>query len=565
MPCEKSRRSGLPAAAEDLVVHVPDVFDELRSCWPILRFPGHALLVELYQSLGHLCWQLQALAAGHPQHNLRRRKPRKRALRGDHLVQYHAEGIHVGLRCQATTVDVADEQLGRHVRNRAHGLRHDLLRLLVTNSSSAEVADLTDIALAGGLALQHDVVRREVAVDDPPLVQVVDGGGDLQRDLENLEDARAFHLGFRTVLAQSASVAPFLHDPHLQLVRVLGGPGHGGHDGLLVVLVLVVVATRLPQAVLVGLDEVRVRDQRRELGLHIRGKSELLVGGGQAADHLHSNRGAVPQAEIHLSEGALAGHPEDAHILVRRRRRPVRRFHLVRLHGAICLCPLLEVAELQALALVRREHGVCRDLQGGSCGQGDLDARLGCLSAADARRRGRDRRGFHAGLLRHEDAEVEQTRGEALRSDGVPHGGGLHGRADRRCGDVQGLVRGREAAEDGHGSTVARRQGSADREHRRVQPVLSRRLEDRIHCLAQLAELVGLGALQLEVVPQGGRGRGPRLRALGVRALVDDLDDAWEARGRTDPQACHRGPCLIPVEDDPIFGVGARPDEHEQL
>ena len=93
----------------------------------------------------------------------------ERALAGEELVEDEAERVDVAARRDLA----AGELLGRHVGRRAGADR------FTGDAGEAEVGD-ADLAAA----VEHDVRRLEIAMDDAALVRGGESGADLPRDLE---------------------------------------------------------------------------------------------------------------------------------------------------------------------------------------------------------------------------------------------------------------------------------------------------------------------------------------------------------------------------------------------
>ena len=127
---------------------------------------------------------------------------------GEHLVRHHGERVDVAARIER----LARELLRAHVRRRAE--HHALLRelglvaiLLAASLRDAEVEDLHEVLLPGALG-EDDVVRLEIAMDDPLAVRLGERAADLRDDLL---DARGRD---RAVLLEDVRDAPALHELH---------------------------------------------------------------------------------------------------------------------------------------------------------------------------------------------------------------------------------------------------------------------------------------------------------------------------------------------------------------
>ena len=155
--------------------------------------PLARVLFEAFQADGLEFAREVALQAARRQRVLLGRlaegRQRRRALEwrppGEHLVEDRAQGVDVGgggdVRGRAAGL------LGGHVAGRPHDVaRPRQAGLALHQLGQAEVGDLRD-ALLG----QHDVGRLEVAMDDPVLVGVMQGAGQLLDELRGLPAAAA--------------------------------------------------------------------------------------------------------------------------------------------------------------------------------------------------------------------------------------------------------------------------------------------------------------------------------------------------------------------------------------
>ena len=100
--------------------------------------------------------------------------PLERALPGEQLVEHETERVDVAARGHLA----AGELLGRHVGRRAGAQR------FAGDAGQAEVGD-PDLAAA----VEHDVRRLEIAMDDAAIVRRGEAGADLPRDLERRDPA----------------------------------------------------------------------------------------------------------------------------------------------------------------------------------------------------------------------------------------------------------------------------------------------------------------------------------------------------------------------------------------
>jgi hypothetical protein len=105
----------------------------------------------------------------------------ERRLAGEHLVEHAAERVDVGGRPDL----VPRRLLGGHVHRRPD--RHARLRELLTGGIVGRARD-AEVGDERVLAREEDVLRLDVAVDDPLLVRVVERAADLEGDAERVLD-----------------------------------------------------------------------------------------------------------------------------------------------------------------------------------------------------------------------------------------------------------------------------------------------------------------------------------------------------------------------------------------
>ena len=95
---------------------------------------------------------------------------------GQCLVEHATEGVHVGGGADL----LAAPLLGRHVLDRSDDGG------LAQNTGLAKRLGQPEIREVGAVALQEDVVRLDVAVDDPGCVRCIQGAGHLAEQLDRL-------------------------------------------------------------------------------------------------------------------------------------------------------------------------------------------------------------------------------------------------------------------------------------------------------------------------------------------------------------------------------------------
>ena len=101
----------------------------------------------------------------------------KRQAAGQHFVQHDADRVDVGARVGAVALGL----LGADIMHRADGLVADGLALRAGEAGDAEIHHLD-----GTVGLQHDVLRLDVAVDDPLGMGVVQRAEHLRGEMHDL-------------------------------------------------------------------------------------------------------------------------------------------------------------------------------------------------------------------------------------------------------------------------------------------------------------------------------------------------------------------------------------------
>mmetsp|Transcript_45629 Transcript_45629/g.99711 ORF Transcript_45629/g.99711 Transcript_45629/m.99711 type:complete len:414 (+) Transcript_45629:130-1371(+) len=400
---------------------------DLRKARPALGALHDARLVDRHQVLVDGRRKLERLPGGNLDHHLRRTEPSERLLPADGLVHDDTQGVDVGLPRDDSSLELHGEELRGHVGDRSHGLRPDAagLRVGLQHPGEAKIANLALNPFWGRVAFQHHVVRREVAVDDAPVVHVGQALRDLDGELEGLSQPFALHPGNVAERPQRASVAPLLDDPGLH------DPGVA-HE---VALVLD------PGAVLVGLHDVRVRDGGGQAGLEARfGLLEALRQG--ALDDLDCHRSADPQAQVDLSERACSNLVDEPDVLEGR----PDGLEQVRGHADLLPRPRRGRVTCVAVAQARRVAQALRvpshHLAAHHPGVPGAQVLHGAQGAWVRVRR-------QVGPDRLDGHKVEASGRESRRVDAA-FAGPLALRvagADHRCRGVDGLVRRREAAQ----------------------------------------------------------------------------------------------------------------------
>ena len=133
----------------------------------------------------------------------------------EHLVEYHAERVHVRRRRQVAPRDL----LGRHVRRRACDDGGRVVRLPLDPHREAEIEDST-----APLTIHHDVARLEIAVNDSDLVRRSNRARDVRGNahsarrseltvFENDGEVRAVH-EFHRVIGEAVERLAHVVDRH---------------------------------------------------------------------------------------------------------------------------------------------------------------------------------------------------------------------------------------------------------------------------------------------------------------------------------------------------------------
>jgi hypothetical protein len=230
---EPARRSALEAATDRRV--------------PALVEAGH-----------QRTWRRRVLAksSGGGRH---RRRSVERQLPGDHLEEHHAEGIEIGGGGELGPLDLLGGHIGGRPDERA-GLGQLVVAARLVDARQAEVGD------HGAAAVEDDVVRLEVAVQDPGGVRRAQAGEQLQRDRARLVDRErtgAREAGRQRLAAEELHGVEELAGSRAQ-VEDAADAGVGDAPGE---LDLALEARRCRRAGRDGRADSLERDRRRELAI----------------------------------------------------------------------------------------------------------------------------------------------------------------------------------------------------------------------------------------------------------------------------------------------------------
>ena len=202
---------------------------------------------------------------------IERRSPRQ------HLVDHGRDGIDVPLRRHLLAHRPLGRDVSRRAEDEARGRGHRLLAPV--EARDAEVQHLHVVRIVRSLH-EHDVLRLEIAMDDPLYVRLARGVAELQRDMK---DARQRHRAAdRCNGALERQTVQVLHHDVERAVGELTGEKH--------------------------VNDVGVRQARRHLGLPMKTRDQHLVGRELAMQDFH--RDVAVDA---LLKGAVhAAHRADA-------------------------------------------------------------------------------------------------------------------------------------------------------------------------------------------------------------------------------------------------------------
>mmetsp|Transcript_27069 Transcript_27069/g.56858 ORF Transcript_27069/g.56858 Transcript_27069/m.56858 type:complete len:310 (-) Transcript_27069:676-1605(-) len=222
---ERRRRRGERAERAALNGDDPRVLERLRGGEPLGGPLAHELLEQIDRVRRHSLPPAAVERERRLDNGLARLGERpmavalKRSAPAEQSVERRAEGPQVNRRVVGgggAAVRTRYEQLGRHVAERAHALRHRLALEYAARKTKVDQLGLR-VRVA---ALKHDVLRLDVSVDDAALVHVEDSGqeaGGNARDALLVEPVgRAQHL-----VDERAARAQLEHHPHARRRRFL--------------------------------------------------------------------------------------------------------------------------------------------------------------------------------------------------------------------------------------------------------------------------------------------------------------------------------------------------------
>ena len=138
---------------------------------------------------------------------------------GQQFVEHHADGVDIASRVDRRRI--AEDLLRAHVGERAHQLSFTRVqRVRRLSLEQAGDAEVEHFRLAR--AIDEDVARLDVAVDDAAIVRVLDGVADSRDELEPRRDIERVR---RDVLAQWRALDELHGEVRLRCLADLRGPG----------------------------------------------------------------------------------------------------------------------------------------------------------------------------------------------------------------------------------------------------------------------------------------------------------------------------------------------------